>query len=414
MSGAAVGTIVAKNFLSFARVLAWSLREHHPELPMFVVLADQPEGMFDPVVEPFEIIPLDTLGIPELRRVCFRYTRQQVSIAAKPYLLRHLLDRGFTSAVFLDADILVMGRLEPLLAATAGHAIALTPHLLGCLSDGDRIGRELNILQSGVYNGGFIGVSERPAARSFLSWLEDRLHTHCRHVVPEGMLYDQRWIDLAPACFDDVCVVRDVGCNVAHWNLPERDIRTVADSVLVGGVPCRFFHFSGFDPEEPATVTRHSSRLTMDTIGPVSMVFQRYVHLLQRQGSHTCRNWPYAYGYFDNGVEIPDLARLMYQDLSSAASAFGDPFAASGNHSYFRWLNEPADRSIGSRTITRLWDAVYRSRADLQQAFPDPCGGDHCAFLDWVVTSGVREHAIAEAFVPPGPHDSWTADSLLL
>lgn len=397
MSGAAVGTIVAKNFLPFARVLAQSLREHHPEIPMFVVLADQLEGMFDPAVEPFEIVPIETLGIPELQRMCFRYTRRQVSIAAKPYLLGHLLDRGFTSAVFLDADILVMGRLEPLLAATAGHAIALTPHLLGCLSGGGRIQRELNILQSGAYNGGFIGVSERPAARSFLSWLEDRLHTHCRHVVPEGMHLDQRWLDLAPACFDDVCVVRDVGCNVAYWNLPERDIGSVADSI---GVSCRFFHFSGFDPEEPATVAKYSSRLTMDTIGPVSMVFERYAHLLQRQGYQTCRNWPYAYGYFDNGVAIPDLARLMYQDLSSAASAFGDPFATSGNHSYFRWLNEPADRSIAACTITRLWDAVYRSRTDLQRAFPDPFGADHGAFLKWAVTTGVTELAFAEAFVP--------------
>jgi hypothetical protein len=49
--------------------------------------------------------------------------------------------------------------------------------------------------------------------------------------------------------------------------------------------------------------------------------------------------------------------------------------------------------------VTRLWEAVYRSRPDVQQAFPDILDGDRAAFCDWVVNQGRHEHAIPDAFV---------------
>ena len=162
--------------------------------------------------------------MPDLQRLCFGYSRQQIAIAAKPYLLRHLLDLvGFT-AIFLDADILAV--LDSLPAALRRHQRArdhADPHLPGTPVVEHRA-RDLNILQSGVYNGGFIGISQHESARRFLYWWADRLHTHCRHDVTQGMHYDQRWLDLVPALFEDVHIVRDAGCNVAYWNLPERDV----------------------------------------------------------------------------------------------------------------------------------------------------------------------------------------------
>ena len=382
----AVGTIVAKNFLPFARVLAASFREHHPTVPFFTVLADRLDALCAPGGEPFETVLLDDLGIPDLRRLCFGYSRQQVSIAVKPYLLEYLLGRGFTSAIFLDADILVLDSLQPLFDAVGAHAICLTPHLLGPLSGTDRRARDLNILRSGVYNGGFVGVSEHASARRFLAWWADRLRTHCRHDVAQGMHYDQRWLDLVPALFDDVHVVREAGCNVAYWNLPERE-----------SSPARFFHFSGFDPECPQTVARYSNRLTMETIGPgIAALFARYVELLRDEGYFECRSWKYGFDAFDNGVPIPDVARRLYLEADGAPDRFGDPFAADGPLSYFQWLNEPVEGSSGA--ITRLWHAVYRWRGDLQRAFPDVFGADVGRFRAWIGVSGAREHGVADAF----------------
>ena len=381
----AVGTIVAQNFLPFARVLAASLRQHHPEVPFVTVVADRPAAACAPGGEPFEVVFLDDLGIPDLRRLCFGYSRQQVSISVKPYLLQYLLDR-FSSAVFLDADILVLDSLQPLFDAVRTHAICLTPHFLAPLSGTDRRTRDLNILQAGVYNGGFVGVSEHLSARRFLTWWADRLRTHCRHDVAHGMHYDQRWLDLVPGLFDGVQIVRDPGCNVAYWNLRER-----------ASCPPRFFHFSGFEPDRPHRITRYPTRLTRETIPPeAAALFTRYVECLRDEGYFEYRSQPYGFGAFDNGVPIPDVARHIYLDANGDGDRFGDPFAAGGSESYFQWLNEPADGSSG--VVTRLWHAVYHRRPDLQLAFPDAFGADREAFHAWIADSGVKEHGVADAF----------------
>jgi hypothetical protein len=385
----AVGTIVAKNFLSFARVLAFSLRQHHPEVPFFVVLADQVDGVFDPAAEPFEVVPLEDLGIRNLRQLCFWYPRAELSITAKPHLLSHLLDRGYAGALFLDADILVLDTLDRLFRSTAAHSVVLTPHLVGSLSVPDRVARELNILQCGVYNGGFIGVSSTTDGRRFLAWWKERLWKDCRHDPARGFHYDQRWLDLVPTLFDDVYIERDAACNVAYWNLPER---ATVDRV-------RFFHFSGFEPDKPDVVTRYSERLSMTTVGRAATLFDRYVALLEREGHGITRTWPYAFERFDNGVPIPRSARDLYRHLGDdAIAAFGDPFSAREAGSYFAWLNEPVRADQPQCAVTRLWDAVYRGRPDVQLAYPDHLGIDRAGFLSWIVTSGRREHDICDAF----------------
>ena len=60
-------TIAAKARLPSARVVATSFAEHHPGVPFFVLLADEVEGCFDPAAEPYELIGLDALALPDLR-----------------------------------------------------------------------------------------------------------------------------------------------------------------------------------------------------------------------------------------------------------------------------------------------------------------------------------------------------------
>ena len=292
----AVATVVAKNYVSFARVLAESFLRQHPDIPFFALLSDEVDGHFDPAAEPFRLVRQDELGIPDLPHLRARYDRRQMAVASKPYLLSHLLDRGFGSAIFLDPDIWVLGRLDHLFSRVREHAVVLMPHLLAPLSGEEGVERELNILRSGVYNGGFVGVSARPSARAFLRWWQERVHEHCRHDVAHGVYFDQRWLDLAVVFFKDVSIFRDASYNVAHWNLPERAVRVVDDAITVDGRPCRFFHFSGFDPDRPHAVTRYSPRLDMSNVGPAAEVCRRYLALLAKAGYQETKGWSYAYG----------------------------------------------------------------------------------------------------------------------
>ena len=333
-----VATIVARNYLAFARVLAKSLHAYHPRVPVFVIVIDAGDGERHDLEARVEVIPIDGLGMTNLRDVCFEHSCQELAVLLKPFLLRHLLDRGFSPAVFLDPDVLVAGDMTTVFDEAARHAVTLTPHLLHPLGGAARIDRELNILQSGTFNAGFVGISQCGTARDALTWWQDRLSAKCSHAIAEGAYYDQRWLDLLPAMFDGVGVLRDPGCNVAYWNLPERDLQESPAGLFVNGGPLRFCHFSGFDPEQRHTPSRYAGRHWDNADLP--RIYTRYAQQLFAAGYRSSCPLPYRFGFFDNGVPIPPLARDLHRSLGHAAADFGDPFATGQPRSFYAWLTD--------------------------------------------------------------------------
>jgi hypothetical protein len=393
-------TIVAKPCLSYARVLARSFQAVHPDVPFFVLLADDVDGRFDPAAEPFRLVRLVDLDIPAIERFRFHHAQQPLSYASTPFLIEHLLDAGARRIVFLKQESLVLGDHSSLFDLLERHSIVLTPHLIAPLDGPDRVARELNILQSGIFNAGLVGVADAPVTRRFLRWWQDRLHADCRHSVPEGIHYEQRWLDLVPGFFDGVHVLRDPAYNVGHWNVTERSVQVRDGRVLAGDRPCALFRFSGYRPEDPRTPTRYSPRLTWENLGPAREVFERFRGALVAEGYGETSQWPYAYARFDNGVPIADTVRSIYRQLGDAVEAFGEP-RQTADGSFFSWLNGPADgKTDPSRRVTRLWAAVHRTRPDLQAAFPDFLGADRERFLAWIVRNGLREHQLTAAFLP--------------
>jgi hypothetical protein len=388
--GLAGVTIAAKGTLALARVVARSFAEHHPGVPFFVLLTDEVDGYFEPELEPYKLLLWRDLDVPEKGRLTFGLRREPLSYAATPYAISKLLELGYDRVVFIKQESFVLGEVATVAASLPPGGVGLTPHLLEPLVGGDAEERELTILLSGVFNAGLAAVAAGPTSHALLRWWQDRLHGHCRYAVAEGMHYEQRWLDLAPAYFPDVTVLHDPGLNVGHWNLPDRRVTAVDGQVFVEGRPCRLFRFSGYDPDQPEAATRYSSRLRTAALGDAAFVFENYRAALFEEGWAETSTWPFAYATFKNGVPIPDVARDIYLRLEHAAE-FGDPFDTGAG--FFSWLREPVD---GDRGPSRFWLGVYEGRPDLKAAFPDVLGRDRKAFLRWTRSSGAGEHDVPE------------------
>jgi cyclopropane fatty-acyl-phospholipid synthase-like methyltransferase len=392
-------TIISKNYIALARTLADSFDKFHPNVPFFVLLVDQVDGYFEPERERFYLVGTDELDIPDKDSFYFKYNILELNTAVKPYFLSHLFDKfSLKKLIYFDPDILITEKVSLLFELLDTYSIILIPHITEPLEDNFRPS-ELDLLQAGTYNLGFIGLGATPTSQKLLNWWQKRVYEQCLLAPDRGMHVDQKWMDFVPGLFGESFIMRQPGYNVAYWNLHSRTVDFLDGQIRVNGEPCYFFHFSGFDPLNIHKVSKHQNRFTLDDLGQAARLFEQYRDLLLANGHEQAKNWPYAFGYFDNGVKIPDIARLMYHGLGPERKKFGNPFSTSSGQSFFSWLNEPASRDSGE-TITRLWYEIYYKRPDVRQVWPDLFGKHREGFLQWISTAGKREHQIDDRLVP--------------
>jgi hypothetical protein len=398
----AICTIIAKNYLANARCLMDSIAQFHPELARFVILVDQIDGLFDPKLERFTVVPSDSLDLPDSKWFHFKYTLLELNTAVKPHAIDYLFRKlNFDFVVYLDPDILVYADLGEVLASLEKYSLVITPHITAPMHDGKRPS-ELDILRSGVYNLGFLAMARTEETVAFLGWWKERLYDHCVVDLPRGLFLDQRWADLAPCFVSRLGVLRDPTYNVAYWNLFHREV-SLADGVyLVNGSPLRFFHFSGFEPDSADRLSKHSNRFELAELPAVKRLTQQYRKLLYEYGYAECRKWPYAYGYFANGVPIPDLGRPLHLECPGITQTTSDPFSEEGYRAFVRTWNEPLEGTVnGQPRISRLAYRLYRTRHDLQAAMPNVLSGDYRRFVQWLTSSEAGDHDLPDVFLAP-------------
>src|SRR5205085_860129 len=143
--------------------------------PVFVLLLDHPDGYFRPADEPYTVLTMDAVFGADATRFLFQYTPFELSCAAKPYLMAHLVAKyNAAKVVYFDGDMMVLDSLRDLERLLDRHSIVLTPHLTAPYED-DRHPSELAILRSGTFNMGFCAVATGKTAAAFLSWWQKHL-----------------------------------------------------------------------------------------------------------------------------------------------------------------------------------------------------------------------------------------------
>ncbi|MBI5640430.1 MAG: hypothetical protein HZA17_08395, partial [Nitrospirae bacterium] len=393
----AICTIVSKNYLPFARVVAESFFQHNRG-EAFVLLVDSADGYFDPSKERFTLIEIETLrdAVPDFDRFCFQYTILELNTAIKPYLIEYLFNKyNLRKLIYFDPDILITNSLDRVLQLLDTHSIILTPHLTAPITDTYKPG-EIDILLSGSYNLGFIALSNSPSTFSMISWWQKRLYSNCIHAVEKGLFVDQKWMDLVPGMYEDVLILREPGYNVAYWNFHCRAVEIRGKQISVNGEPAYFFHFSGFDPENMEPVSKHQNRYKMSSmLKDIQSVFREYRDRLLANGYKECKSWSYAFGCFSTGEKIPELARRLYLSMGDEVKKFGNPFST-GEGSYFEWLNARMDSA--EPPITRLMYEIYNVRNDVQKVYPDIFGSHREGFVAWALTSGKKEYGLSDSF----------------
>lgn len=323
----AMCTVVARNYLAHARVLARSFASQHPDVPITVLLLDDDGWTVSDDAEPFDIVrPEHVVAEASLRHMLVMYDVVELATALKPWLLQHLLARHGGAVCYLDPDIEVFSPLDEVAEGAQRSPIVLTPHLTAPMPRDGFTPDEDFILKSGIFNLGFIMVG--PGSEPFLEWWCERLRTDCIVAPDRHRFVDQRWVDLASGIFAHD-VVRHPGYNVAYWNISTRDLARDDDGgYVVDGEPLRFFHFSGYEAGTGRRLSKHAGALPrheLEATPDVAALANRYGAALRAEGLHEVSAIPYGYASLADGTVLDRRLRRAYRSGLLAHERNGTP-----------------------------------------------------------------------------------------
>lgn len=325
-----VFTSAALNYLPKTRLLFDSLRRYHPEAVLHLALSDKmPATDLRGTEGIHEVSPFSELGIPQWKGWAFCHDVVELSTAIKPFVFKKILDLpNCGKVIYLDPDIVVFSRLDDILDALDDCNIVLTPHQTDPEGSLEAvIDNEICSLKHGIYNLGFLGVSATVEGRRFADWWSSRAYHFCRDDIPNGLFTDQRWIDLVPAFFSDVGIIRSTRHNVATWNLTTREFRgDFENGFTVDGQPLGFYHFTGFDSGAHRAMAKKNARRQ----APVTALIDWYEDQTCRLSNDLLTAAPWAFGTFSNDERIIPSQRIVYRNRIDLQAAFPDPFEATG------------------------------------------------------------------------------------
>lgn len=323
-----VYTSVCANYLPKAKVLAKSLKKHHPQVPVVACLVEN-ELPVDPSLWVYfdDVVLAKDIGIPNFNSFIFKHDRMEGSTAVKGQFFKYLLNLypNHSSFVYLDPDVYVLGPLDELLAALRTNSIILTPHLLHPENiEAAVLRNEVDALRHGAYNLGFLAIKRSPEAQAFIDWWTKRIQLACYKDIRNGIFTDQKWIDLAPGFFN-IHLLKHSGYNMAPWNLSQRKLTQTRDgTLLVNSEALRFFHFSGFDS---GALRGMFQEFVPDQSDPVYILLKQYQEELDLMGHHYLGRLPWSYDHFSNGELITPASRECYRRSPHLQARSPNPFA---------------------------------------------------------------------------------------
>lgn len=336
-----VFTSITSNYLPKARVLANSIKRTTPGAVFHLMLNDEPPCGFDLVNEPFDnLIRIDQLPVANRPDWFFKHSIVELCTSVKGMAFLHIAEKfDAEKIIYLDPDIVVFRNLQGLSDQLDQFSILLTPHLTEPESNIDAImDNEIASLKHGIYNLGFLGVHPTEEGRRFLEWWNQRLIHFCHDDIAGGLFTDQRWIDLVPAFFDNVKILRESVYNVATWNISQRRITgSLANGILIDDHPLVFYHFSGWDGGAQEAMLKKYAR------GSAVLFELRewYLQACREQEQQALGQHPCKYGVYSDGTPITNHQRIVYRNRPDLARSFPDPYQVNRSEPcYLYWYRQ--------------------------------------------------------------------------
>lgn len=277
-------TLVNIAYLPMAKTLADSFIRHNPDIPFYICLFDDKKDIVDAMFLDYNIYDKNNLDKNEYDDMRSRYDNFSMACALKPYFAEALL-RNYNpdSIIYLDADLMFFNSLEKLRAILdeSQKSIILTGHQYKIIKSDTELSSNQSLRKYGIFNAGFFALKNNVVGNGFIDWWKRILFTKCIRDDSKGIYYDQTWLDLVPMYFGDHCfVLKDLGYNVAFWNLQERNVSVRDGKYLINdNYPLVFYHFARYKYYNSDFIDGFT--LTFEKYQTIQIIFNDYKKILK-------------------------------------------------------------------------------------------------------------------------------------
>jgi len=228
-------TYFDKNFLIRGLALYESLIQNCPDFKLFVLcFDDETFSLLQKMnLENLELISLSDFEDPELLRVKNTRTNVEYFWTCTPSLSLYVLKKNpqINMVAYLDADMYFYTSPEAIYTEFGQNSIMIIPHNYSP----DQKSKEKT---SGIYNVGMLIFRNDKNGLDCLNWWRDRCIEWCFDRYEDGKFGDQVYLNDWPNRFEGVYVLKNLGVNVASWN-----IKNFLNDAY--NWPLLFYHFHG-------------------------------------------------------------------------------------------------------------------------------------------------------------------------
>ena len=397
-------TIANFNYFDKALVMFESFSRFNLEFDKYWLIYDiweipqlEREKFFDR--HSIHLISIKEIGIvfEDFEDRFFRYNPTEMATSVKPNALKFLVESTKSETFYIDPDIYFLDKLPNYEQALLKNVGVLTPHFFELIPRDAQGINSANVFQAGIYNLGFIGVGL--GSLEFLEWWSIQTKHDCYMQKIPGLFTDQKWFDFAIVNYDFE-IEKNLGMNVAYWNLHERNLNLREDKYYIEEFPLVFFHFSGFNIENPHLLSKHQGNNPRHLISKSSEL-----HVLLNEYREQLISINFKFSVPNLEIDLAnfedDFLNFLYSDEYSKALLYSTYESLTTEVSRYcsEWI-----RSLSPEYINNLF---YDRNPDLDIYFKEKGSMDSWLSSDNTdIRKGIVKWLISKGFTNSSRHES--------
>ena len=284
-------TICSNNYLAQAKTLGDSLATFNGNYRFVVVLCDKKSKEVDyTFLNGFELVEVSELGIEKFSEMVAQYGIIELNTSVKPFAFDYLYKKYADANIvmYLDPDTCAFDCFATIEQELETASILLTPHICTPIEFDGFEPTENAFTQFGVYNLGFLATKRSKSTDKMLQWWKKRLAVNCYNDPTKGIFVDQLPMNFAPIFFDEVRVSKNLGINMAPWNLHERTLTHQGGRYFVNKQdPLVLYHFSNCSMTNPDILSTYYTRVSFEGNSDLKMAYDNYRTLVLKNGYST-------------------------------------------------------------------------------------------------------------------------------